>query len=86
MSAGTESSVTGPTRNPHDLTRSAGGSSGGAGAAVAAGMLPLLQDPMEEGPSGFQRFRVVWWVETLPRARSRWNGFRVRRWAHSARF
>ena len=41
MSAGTESSVTGPTRNPHDLTRSAGGSSGGAGAAVAAGMLPF---------------------------------------------
>ncbi|OWU86157.1 amidase [Oceanicola sp. 22II-s10i] len=30
--------VHGPTRNPYDLTRSAGGSSGGAGAALAARM------------------------------------------------
>ncbi len=33
--------VFGPTRNPYDLRRSAGGSSGGAAAAVACGMLPL---------------------------------------------
>ena len=33
--------VHGVTVNPYDLTRSAGGSSGGAGAALAAGMLPL---------------------------------------------
>ena len=33
--------VYGTTLNPYDLTKSAGGSSGGAGAALAAGLLPL---------------------------------------------
>jgi amidase len=33
--------VFGVTRNPYDLSRSAGGSSGGAAAAVASGMLPF---------------------------------------------
>lgn len=41
LTAHTESDVAPPARTPHDLTRSASGSSGGAAAAVAAGLAPL---------------------------------------------
>jgi AtzE family amidohydrolase len=37
----TENTHYGPTRNPHDRGRAAGGSSGGSAAAVAAGLVPL---------------------------------------------
>lgn len=41
LTATTESLAFGPTRNPWDETRSTGGSSGGAAALVASGVVPL---------------------------------------------
>ena len=53
----TESLATGPTRNPWDLSRSCGGSSGGAVAAVASGMVPVAHASdgggSIRGPSSF---------------------------------
>ncbi len=40
-SAGAYSSIRGQSKNPHDLTRSPAGSSGGTGVAIAAGYAPL---------------------------------------------
>ncbi|GAB3940011.1 Asp-tRNA(Asn)/Glu-tRNA(Gln) amidotransferase subunit GatA [Corynebacterium tapiri] len=41
MGSSTENSAYGPTRNPYDTTRTAGGSGGGTAAALAAGQAPL---------------------------------------------
>lgn len=43
IAAATESSLYGATRNPWDVTRGVAGSSGGAAASVAAGIVPFAQ-------------------------------------------
>ncbi|MBC7550843.1 MAG: amidase, partial [Cellulomonas sp.] len=43
LSSYTDNDIIGPARTPWDTTRNAGGSSGGAAAAVSAGLVPLAQ-------------------------------------------
>jgi amidase/aspartyl-tRNA(Asn)/glutamyl-tRNA(Gln) amidotransferase subunit A len=47
----TDNPLFGPTRNPFDLSRTAGGSSGGASAVVAEGMLPFSESTDMGGSS-----------------------------------
>jgi Asp-tRNA(Asn)/Glu-tRNA(Gln) amidotransferase A subunit family amidase len=51
LSPSSESRMWGATRNPWDLSRIAGGSSGGAAAAVAAGIVPVAH--ATDGGSGW---------------------------------
>ncbi len=43
LTTSTESALYGQTKNPWDVTRTSGGSSGGASACVAAGVIPMAQ-------------------------------------------
>ena len=47
----TTNAVFGPIANPFDPARGPGGSSGGAAAALAAGMVPLATGPTAAAPS-----------------------------------
>src|SRR5216683_2433373 len=55
----TESRLFGPTRNPWNLAHSSGGSSGGAGAAVAARILPVAHASDGGGWAGFSCGHVL---------------------------
>jgi hypothetical protein len=60
ISFSTESVRHGPTRNPRDAERGAGGSSGGPAALAAAGAVPLALGNDGPAPSGFPHPAAGW--------------------------
>lgn len=55
ISTTTEAKCVGPSRNPWNVDYNCGGSTGGAGAAVAAGMVPWRMQPMAAVQSACRR-------------------------------
>ena len=62
MGSSTESSATGPTRNPHATGRVPGGSSGGSAAAVAAGFALAALGSTPGARSASPPPSAVWWA------------------------
>ena len=58
-----------PTRNPWNLDYTPGGSSGGAAAAVAAGLCPIAQGSDGGGSLRVRSLAVGWWALNRPRGR-----------------
>jgi amidase len=83
----TEPDLFGPSRNPWDTSRTPGGSSGGSGAAVAAGMVPLAHGNDGGGSIRIPRF-LLRAGRSQAESRTRVAGAghqRVRRWHRHGR-